>query len=293
MGLLDPRGEPGSEYERMRKRLFEVPGAAERVEEMWLRYQPHADRDFSSQFILHPKERFWEMLLTTVLDDCFELRPTQAGPDVHVVSSPHPIWIEAVTPSAGSGQDEVPRLPDEGGLITYPEPQIILRLRSALNAKLEVHNRYLERGMLDPADPYVVAISAGRLYETLMDPTGAILKTVLPIGNPQVLINTETGDAADGGYSYRPHVTKAGGAPVSTTCFLDSDFAGISGVLLSEANFLMDPLSARDGFLFVHNPMAKNPLPAGWLGFGLECVPTLGDDGLLAKVRPVGVSRPG
>jgi len=294
LGLLDLRGEPGSEYERMWKRLFEVDGASERVEAMWLRFQPHADPDFITQFVMHPKERFWEMLLTTVLDDCFELIPTKAGPDVCIASSPRPIWVEAVTPSVGSGDDEVPRLPDEGGLITYPEAQIILRLRSALQAKLEAYNRYLESGIVDPADPYVVAISAGRVYETLMDPNAAILKTVLPVGHPQLLINTETGQAVDGGYSYRPEVTKAGGAMVSTTCFVDSEFAGVSGVLFSEANFLVDTAGTRDGFLFIHNLMAKNPLPAGWLGFGLECLPVIEEDGgLLADIRPAGTTGPG
>ena len=293
MGLLELPGAAGSEYGQMRKRASEVPGTVERIEEMWSRYKPHADRDFMAQFVEHPKERFWEMLLTVILDDCFELTPTKAGPDVCVASTPRPIWIEAVTPSRGSGNDEVPRLPDGGGVITYPEPQIILRFRSALKSKLDVYHRYVDNGVLNPADPYVVAISAGRLYETLMNPNEAILKAVLPIGYPQLLINPDTRQAVDGGYSYRPHVTKAGGASVSTTCFLDSEYSGISGVLLSEANFLMDTSATRDEFFFVHNPMAKNPLPAGWLGFGLECLPVLQDGGLIAETRPVGSTRPG
>lgn len=293
MGLLEPLGNPGSEYDRMRSRAHEVPGAVERIEEMWTCYEPHADIDFMSQFVEHPKERYWEMLLTVVLDDCFELIPTKAGPDVCINASPRPIWIEAVTPSRGSGDDEVPLFPEGGGLITYPEPQIILRLRSALKSKLDVYHRYVENGRLDPTDPYVVAISAGRLYETLMDPRAAILKAVLPIGFPQLLINRDTGEAVDGGYSYRPHVSKAGGASVSTTCFLDSEYSGISGVLLSEANFLLDKSAARDEFFFVHNPMAKNPLPSGWLGFGLECMPVLQGDGLIAETHRVGSTRPG
>jgi len=54
----------------------------------------------------------------------------------------------------------------------------------------------------------------------------------------------------------------------------------VSAVLFSEANFLMDSNSelANRFVTVVHNPLAKNPLPHGWLGFGSEIVPVINGD---------------
>lgn len=270
---------------------MQVPGARQRFDEMWQIFQPYADHNFENEFLLHPRERFWEMMLTVaLLDGGINISCPKPGPDICISSDDRTVWIEAVAPKSGSGPNSVPIPPDDK-MFDYPEPKIILRFRNALDEKFKGYKKYIDNGPVRANDPYVIALSGGQMNVLIdSDEAPAIMKTVLPIGPPSVRINTETHKIEDWGYAQRPNVFTVNDSPVSTEFFLDPQYSSISAVLFSEANFLISPAVARKNFLVIHNPTATNPLPKGWLGFGRECIPRIEGDTLIAEIKSVGNS---
>lgn len=285
MSLFHRADEGSAYYEHMKRRVSQVTGARSAIDKMWRKYEQHADSNFAVEFALHPRERFWEMLLTvSLLEAGFDLSCPKPGPDIRLQTDAGPIWIEAVAPTPGSGPDEVPE-PPENATFDYPEDQIILRFRSAIEAKHRRRTDYINRGTIAASDPYVVAVSGGQM-PVLIDMSGspAILKAVYPLGAPQIRVELATGRAEDGGFALRPHISKAGGAPVSTTCFVGEEHSGISAILFSEANFLMTPEQAREEFLVIHNACASSPLTERWLGFGREFFPLDDGEGISGQI---------
>lgn len=74
----------------------------------------------------------------------------------------------------------------------------------------------------------------------------------------------------DSYYCLRESIEKKSGKTVSTNVFLDLKHADISGVLYSSVDALNRPKVLGNDFIFVHNPLARNPLPLGFFAFGIE-----------------------
>lgn len=283
LSLFEEPGEPDSTYEHLKTRasLF-GSDACSRADVLWAIYAPYADPNFESEFRLHAYERYWEMYLTcTLIGRGFDVSSSGSGPDVRVNSTGGPVWIEAVAPAPGQegGADTVPEFGE--GVFTYPEDQIILRYRSAIESKLERYLAYVERGVVGPHNPYVVAVSGSRLAVAFDGTTAPdILKAVLPVGVQQIHIRLSDDQCVGSDFTHRPVIQKSSGSPVATEIFLDPAYAGISGVLFCRSDILNPPDTAGSEFIFVHNPKATNPLPDGWLGFGREYRPELVGDGL-------------
>jgi len=290
--LFKQRNSSCPEYEHIYNRITQVPGAKKRFDSMWTTFEPYADRNFEDEFLLHPRERFWEMMLTVaLLDGGIDVSCPKPGPDIRILSNDRVVWIEAVAPTSGLGSNSVP-IPPDNQMFDYPEPQIILRFRNALDNKYKGYKKYIEDGTIGANDPYVIAISGGQM-NILIDfyEAPAIMKTLLPIGSPAVRINTKTHDVEGWEYEYRPNVFTVKGGPVSTEFFLDPQYSGISAVLFSEANFLIDPTHTRQNFLVIHNPIATNPLPQEWLGFGRECIPRIEGNKLSAEIKSIELNK--
>lgn len=75
---------------------------------------------------------------------------------------------------------------------------------------------------------------------------------------------------SDGGFEYRPELKKVAGNTIPTTLFLDPKYGAISGILYSRAsvNFLPQPMGGD--FIFIHNPLATNPVHHGFFKLGQE-----------------------
>ncbi|MDZ4063660.1 MAG: hypothetical protein U1E22_03235 [Coriobacteriia bacterium] len=182
--------------------------------------------------------------------------------------------MEATCPGRGEGPDAIP-IPPSDAMFDYPERQIILRIRGAVDEKSRQYRSFVPKGLVGASDCFVVAVNGMRFPFIAEDANSpAILKAVMPVGAPQLLVNRATGEMRDGTFAYRPALSKRNGSDVATTCFLDPAYAHISAALFSEANFLMDANSesANRYVTIVHNPLATNPLPPGWFGFGSEVV---------------------
>lgn len=263
------------------------------IDEMWKEYFPYADLNFPAKARNDAfQARYWEMYLGCSLlrqgmkiEKRAERRnrrgsPAQ-GPDFRIIA-PYNFWLEATAPGPGTGEDAVPEA-EFGVVRDVPDDQIKLRILQAIRDKA----KHIQKGLVDPADCYVVAVNLGKIpHEPDLDPP-RIVRAVFGWGLPEVSMNPNSGAISDSRYQPQDYVVKQSSAPVSTRIFLDSEqsdhpdyvgYEGLSAVLSSE----MEPFNScepwfdhnkymmGDDYCIVHNRRATNPLPHGFLKCGRE-----------------------
>lgn len=243
------------------------------TDELWEKYQPYADPNFRQQIQIDFHARFWEMYLTgACLDQSLPVRGRSSakGPDVLIKEEISSIWIEAIAPSSGAVEnpDRVPGLKDDGTAQNVPNDQIILRFRHAIAEKFNnKFKKYLSDSVIDSSDPYIIAINSCKIFEAGIADTypPRIIKAVFPIGDQQLKINRDTKSVVGSGFQFRPAIKRTSGTSISTDLFIDRTYECLSGILLSHASAinLIKPLGSD--FIFIHNPLAKNPAPRGLL----------------------------
>ena len=243
---------------------------------LWNQFSPFADRSFINEFALHPHQRFWEMYLGVhLLNLGFKLFPptTDKGPDLHLVIDDSNVWIEATVPGEGEGDDKVPTIHEHSQFEPIPVEKIILRFTNSLSEKNNKLNNYLKDGIIKPGDSFLIAICGGMIQLVQMDadPIPAIVKSVYPIGNKQILLDTTKLEIIDDRYNLRTYVVKESGSTVSTKFFGNPTNPKISGVIYSETTMINQQSINNDGFLIIHNSFAENPVKKGVLKLGKEC----------------------
>ena len=247
------------------------------VDGLWGRYESLADPHFKNEIGSQFQPRFWEMYLAcTLLAHSFKISSSDVGPDFCMSVGDMRIWIEAIAPGPGApcSADRVPDivLISESGIAqSVPDEQIVIRYCGAIKEKFRKYSEYLSNGIIGSSDPYVIAINSGtiRLARPELN-IPRIVKAVFPIGHLQVTMSRETGEVVDTGYQARTEIPKASGAAVETTIFIDPGFAGISAVLYSPIDAVNQTERMGDDFVFVHNPLASNPIPRDLIRMGIE-----------------------
>lgn len=241
------------------------------VEDLWVNFRPLADSQFTEAIASDFPRRFWEMYVgCTLLDAGFSVTSKDAGPDARVATDSSPIWVEATAPDAGSGADAVP--PEVLGVSHHvPEDQIVLRLRSAIWDKHKAYLRYVEKKILSPKAPYIIAINGSNVpHSKFDDQPSFIVKSVFPFGLHTVTYDRKTTEVVDQGIQHRPVIPKQSGAPVETTVFENPEYSGISAIIYSRVEAWSMPGQMGADFQIIHNPLATNPIEHGWLAVGLE-----------------------
>lgn len=225
-------------------------------ESLWENFKPYADNEFKKKFACEFHQRFWEMYLANVLltqnYQLIEKKETKS-PDICIKDRKGKVWVEATVPGAG-----------KGGLL--------LRYTSAIVAKHEKYLSYSGKMLISPDEPYIIAINGRQVPMAWPDDDSIplIVKAVLPFGDPSYVYDLTTNKVVWEGYSHRPEIRTKNDSPVSTKIFLDPLYSGISGILFSLVNVWNRPLSLGSDFVFIHNPLAINKIPLGWLGIGHE-----------------------
>ena len=194
------------------------------------------------------------------------------GPDMGSNANSSRIWIEAVAARPGQGADKIP-LPrhDEIGF-RVPEEQIVLRYTTAIDAKYKQHIHYREKNIVAKSEPYIIAVNGNKVPYAWDDEIPYIVQAVLPFGLPTVWENWDEPEKSVTGYAHRPEIKKSrNDGAVSTNIFSRGEHEGISGIIFSRVFGIYEFCSemGRD-FIFVHNPLASNKLPEGWLRVGRE-----------------------
>jgi len=242
------------------------------MEGLWHKYKPYADKNFKQQIQADFDSRFWEMYLTcTLLDNSIPILKVNPGPDILVQHATGRIWIEAIAPTSGSEEtlDHIPTMRPSVDAIVVPEDQIVLRYRGAIEDKYKRYQEYREDGIIAAADTYVIAVSSCKIKLAIMETeTPRIVKAVLPI--ERVWVESILGWYEDS--CRRGEIKRASGAPVRTDVFLNPEYKNISAVLYSHTDASNRPLTMGNDFILIHNPLATNRLPEGFLKVGREYV---------------------
>jgi hypothetical protein len=249
--------------------------AREFVESLWKEYREFADKDFTQKISLEFHNRFWEMYLTCTLKNLGKNilpRKRRAGPDIEIDNSGTRIWVEAVTASPGKGANKVPTLEAGQQWFRVPEEQIVLRYTTVIDTKFKKYFGYKEKHIIAESDPYIVAVNGCKvpLSWDSNDEIPYIVQAVLPFGLPTINVNWENPSQSSFGYPYRPELSNRSGNTVQTNIFQRKEYEGISGILFSKVSIFNFRTKLGEDFIFIHNPLALNKLPIGWLGIGCE-----------------------
>ena len=274
--LFSPNIEPKDEDYRSLRDDGRYSEQRDFAEYLWQKYEPYADRQFLAAIASEFHPRFWEMYLgCAILKQNITLvssgNKKRGGPDLCFSRDQDSVWIEAIAPTPGSGVDAVPQLSLSGQAFTVPDVNITLRYTAAISEKSRKYDGYLEKCILTSSDSYIIAVNGQNVYPILLeDEVPRIVKAVLSLGSPSITLNPDTFEIVDQGYAHRPVLWKAKGSQVPTDTFFDPAFSGISGLIFSMADVWTGSRVLGSDFFYVHNPLAANPLPKGWLPIGIE-----------------------
>jgi len=266
----------------------ELVNARKYMTELWSVYQEFSDKDYPIQLAQDFHARFWEMYLTCVLINLgkkvYPKETISEGPDIAVKDDSRIIFVEAITPSEGdiTNPDKVPGF-KFGEATQVPDNQITLRYCGAIADKFMKYKTYLEKGIVSPSDPYIIALNACKIEQAIADGSSEydiprIVKSVFPVGNKVAYINKATGSEVPWSYQPRNKVYRSSGSPIQTDLFLNPDYQGLSGIIFSRKDLFNLPGHRGDELIFVRNPLAKNPIPHEFFKFGVEFVITLATD---------------
>jgi len=261
------------EYTNIRD-IWHLSEDKEFVETLWRTYRPHADQHFREDACAHFQQRFWEMYLgVTLINHGFTIDAGgKKGPEFYIKEQDLKIWTEAIAPGPGEGADAVPEIEYGRPIATrVPSEEILLRFRHAIQEKHREYVKYLNENVVAKDDPYIIAVNSKRIRAIVSDPElPFIVKSVFPFGNSFVVWDTKEERMVDRSHSFRDSIDKKSGSKVSTDVFLDPEYAGISAILDSKVGVLNRPKVFGSEFILVHNPLARNQLRLGFLGFGVE-----------------------
>lgn len=250
--------------------------ARELIETLWLKTSPYLERGIPNRLRFELHACFWEMYLTAVLLDqklpviLTEKRRHRAGkgPDIQVGSVE--AWFEAMAATAGEGPDAVPGYSFED-FAPVPDEAFKLRLTAAIQEKLRKYQHYLGKGLVNPSEPFVIAVNGGavpHVYQESFPPR--IVCALFPFGHEVIRFDLRTNTFGDSYFTYQGAVTKKSGVAIPTTFFEQEESRGISAVVYSTAEAFNCRAVPGADLTLVHNPLATSPLPRGFLAIGQE-----------------------
>ena len=243
-------------------------------EQLWQNYYPYADKHFLIEIQRHFHSRFWEMYLAcSLMEMGAKIFCQKPGPDIKIDTNNGAIWIEAVAPGAGA-LNRPDRIEIHKDLEAYnvPEEQIILRYRNAISEKYNTkYFEFRKKGIIKKDDPYVIAINGCKIPSSRTDfNPPRIVRSILPIGFPQVTFDKKTKSITNQTYQYRDRVTKKSGSDVSTTIFFDDFYNNLSAILFSNVDSANRSKLFGQDYILIHNHRANNPVREAIIKRGVE-----------------------
>ncbi len=262
-------GDCKDSFYRVVRDLPEHKEARAFVESLWQRYRGYEDRHFLEGAKSNFLQRSWEMYLAVALLD-HELRLSRVGnvgPEFNFDFRGRKVWVEAVAPGPGDGDDRVTECVP-GKPFSVPTEKILLRFTNALAEK---RSRYLsarQKEIIGPDDLYLLAInSRGIPHAPFGNTLPFFVQAFLPLGDLTYVLDKKCRRISDSFYLRRDTVQKTRGATVATDCLLDEKYSFVSAVLHSAADCVNGPRTLGDDFEVLHNPTARLPLepsPFAW-----------------------------
>jgi hypothetical protein len=233
--------------------------AREYTEGLWERYRSFADCHFLEDARQHFLQRYWEMYLTVALmeQDCAPVRVGGSGPEFFFPFDGRRVWVEAIAPGPGKGNDRVPDDLAEYGF-SVPTEKILLRYTSALKAKRDKLICDQRKEIVSAADAYILALNCRDIpHAWLGGVIPFVVQAYLPFGPLSLTFDRRTGKVVDRSFQRRESLSKQSGTLIPTNSFLDPAYSAISAVIHSSVNAANAPLVLGADFLVLHNPLAR------------------------------------
>lgn len=278
-------GFPSHDYLRPMIEAFVASGAADQ------NYLVELGSGDAGQFW----SRVWEaMLYARFHDQGWTVSGAGSGPDFRIETPAGPVLVEATVPSPeGLPQSQLVFQP---GVHDVPYKEILLRWTSKLADKRAKHEEHIAKGLADPKLPFVIAINSCRLgymaEENGISQWPYAVEATFPIGPLAVPIDPQTSEMGEAFQSLRFFVAKQSGVEIPTGNFLDPAYASISALIGCAQCYADDVTAAKFAghppYFLVHNPLATNRLPIGWLPGAIEYAAERKDDDtfVLSRLTP-------
>lgn len=235
------------------------------VERLWAQYRHLADSHFQADAQNHFHQRFWEMYLgCTLIQQGFNLKRVSGnGLEYYFMVGHRRVWVEAVAPEAGEGNNRVPAYEPSDEMTPVPVDQIILRITSVVATKLNAYRAAVDKGLIAPDEQFLLAINPRAIPDwPLRAEIPYFIKALLPFG----AYAFELGDAAEQSprafHVKRSSLLKSSRSPVSTTALLDEDSKPMVAVLHSCVDVVNQIGTLGADFDVLHNPNAAENLSA-------------------------------
>ena len=243
------------------------------MEKLWKDFAPFADKQFLDEIETNLKSRFWEMYLGCAFiynDFNLELPNHNGGPDLKINYNNTNLWVEAVTPQKGDGEDKLKELPNMV-VVNVRQDKMILRIQNSIDEKKRKYSNWIDKNIVSENEPFILAINGSELTFGITErEMPLILRAISQFGDQYLTFNKENFEIIDQGYHYENSVTKSSGTVINKNIIENEDYNFISAFLYSCVDPLNRPGNMGDDFILIHNPIAKNNLPIGFLKLGRE-----------------------
>lgn len=260
-----------------------------------------SDPKFVTELISDSDQKFWSSVSEALVYQklCgyafFQRADIGSGPDFLLAADQRRLWIEVTCPSP-SGLPSNWSNVLKNQVISAPHDAILLRWTGAIKQKFEQlmgstegNVGHLKQGQVSSDDIYVIAINGCQLRHGPFSQLIGIsqfpyaAEALFPIGPYEVRISKDTLDVAASGHQHRLVINKPNGAEIPCYAFLDPKYEMISAVWAVDYNGSAE-LGNSEPSALIHNPLAANPLPLGFLPADTEYVATAeGDDDFLFR----------
>jgi hypothetical protein len=243
------------------------------MEELWEDFAPFADKQFLDEIETNLKSRFWEMYLGCSFlynDFNLELPDHKGGPDLKINYKNTNLWVEAVTPQKGVGEDKIEK-PAEMEWTKVPTDKMVLRIQNSIKNKKEQYFNWLENEIINKDEPFILAVNASEIPNARqVTNMPLILRAISQFGDQYFTFSKENFEIIDQGYHFEDSVSKSSGTVINKNVIENEEYNFISGFLYSCADPLNRPENMGDDYILIHNPIAINKLPIGFLKLGRE-----------------------
>lgn len=245
------------------------------VEELYSITSDVLDKKFQQQAKANLHGCYAEMYFAAVCRDRLSMsisHPSDEGLDF--LLNDLACWVECVAATNGTCEENSIPTYEEGVVYNFPERQFLLRLSSVFYTKSNKIIKDIGKGLVKINQPVVVFVNVGALddrFSIVHHPP--MFDVLLGLGNLKFLIDGETRQILKKEYEYKKSVERVGGKEeIEIGFFLDQNFSHVSAVIYSYADFA-NPFKRTEwgrDFFILHNPLAKNKLPYGFLPCGNE-----------------------
>jgi len=261
---------------------------------MWRDFYDLADPQFCERFPLEFHQRWFEMYLGVSLRRAgLNISAPKPGPDFRVEVEGSPIYIEAVAPTGGNpfhadvvGEPVYHEIDGTPRALQIPYTKITLRIADVFRRKADVFDEYRHKGYVSAGDPCIVAINLHDIPHAWPDAEEYWFRAFYGVGDMFIWVD-RTGHATTTGREHRKLLTRASGAKEDVAPLLNTDRAGISGVLGSVADVGNVPNPVGDDLLLMPHAAAHSPYPQGLIKRGTELVLQAAENGQHWDVKTI------